>query len=361
MSIKIKRHENNPLITPKDVKPTFDNFKVECTMNAGVTEYNDEVIMLLRVAESVKSFDKLVINIPLLEKDKEGNYTLVTKSVHKVNDCDKYDFSDSRIIYANDKFKTVIYLTSISSFRIARSKDGVNFTVDEKPFIFPEGQYETWGIEDPRITKIDDFYYINYTAVSEIGAASALIKTNDFKTYERLGIIFPPENKDVSIFPEKINGVYYAYHRPVPKAIGNPDIWIATSSDLIHWGNNHHVLSISNNDSWEDGRIGGGAPSFKTDKGWIHIYHAADKNHRYCLGAFLTDMNDPTKIIAKTKEPILQPETDYEKFGFFGNVVFTCGVIYKNDIVKIYYGAADEVMALAEINIFDIYEALGVK
>ncbi|OEF99168.1 glycosidase [Vulcanibacillus modesticaldus] len=358
--MKATRNFKNPLITPADVKPSREDFKVDCTFNAGITRYKDEIIMLIRVAESVISDDENIIKIPLLEK-KDGKYHLVIKTFDKIKDAEKYDFSDSRTIFAktNNGEKVVKYLTSLSHFRIARSKDGVNFEVAEKPFMFPDGSYETWGIEDPRITKIDDTYYINYTAVSEKGAATALAKTKDFISYERLGIIFEPENKDVCIFPEKINGLYFALHRPVPKAIGTPDMWTAKSFDLIHWGQHHHFSAVTD-DGWENGRIGGGAVPFKTEKGWIAIYHAADKNSRYCLGALLLDLEDPNKILAKTKMPILEPEAPYEKEGFFNNVVFTCGVLYENRVVKIYYGGADTVMALAEMSIEDLYKALGI-
>lgn len=361
MSIKIIRHEMNPLLTPKDIKPTFDHFKVEGAFNAGIAEHNGEVLMLLRVAESVISEDSQKVNIPLLQ-EVAGKWDLCIKQFDRILDSKEYDFSDPRVICGFDaqRIKYTKYLTSLSHLRLARSKDGVNFRVDEKPFIFPEGKYETWGVEDPRITLLDDWYYINYTAVSEYGAATALARTKDFKGYERLGIIFPPENKDVCIFPEKINGLYYAFHRPVPKDIGNPNIWIASSTDIINWGNHQLLISVTQDDSWENGRIGGGAPSFKTDKGWVHIYHAADKDNRYCLGAFLTALDNPGMIITKTKTPILEPEFDYEQVGFFNNAVFTCGIISDENTVKIYYGAADERMALAEIEIAEIYKALGL-
>lgn len=359
MKVDIKRCAINPIVTTHDVKPTFPNYHVDCAFNAGVTKFNDEVILLLRVAESVIPSKDTEICVPVLEKNENSEYKLVNKNFDK-ND-DKYDFSDSRVIRINkEDDNRVIYLTSLSHIRIARSKDGENFTTEDTPFIFPEGKYEAWGIEDPRVTKIEDTYYINYTAVSEYGCATALAKTKDFITYERMGVIFPPENKDVSIFPEKIDGMYYAYHRPVPEGIGNPDMWIAKSPDLIHWGGHEHLIGVANNDSWENGRIGGGAPSFKTEKGWVHIYHAADREHRYCLGAFITDLNDPSKIIAKTDFPILEPVEDYEVNGFFGKVVFTCGLIVEDDIVKIYYGAADEVMALAEISVQEIFKCLGL-
>lgn len=171
------------------------------------------------------------------------------------------DFSDSRKINdPADKNKSV-NLTSLSHLRIARSKDGINFTVDKAPAILPIAEEESWGMEDPRITKIGDVYYINYTSVTENGPATSLISTKDFVNFERHGIIFAPENKDVAIFPEKINGEYVAFNRPVP---------------------------------------------FLTDKGWISIYHAADKGNRYCLGAFLLDKDDPFKVLDKTKDPIME-------------------------------------------------------
>ncbi len=357
--MRVRRSRCNPIITTNDVKPSRDDFKVDGVFNAGVTEYNGEVVLLLRVAESVNIDTKNIVKIPFLF-EKGGKYELEIKELDK--EKENYDFSDSRSVWSfaeGNKSRKIIYLTSLSHIRLARSKDGENFIIDEKPFIYPNDKHEVWGIEDPRVTKIGETYYINYTGVSQYGAATALVTTKDFETYERHGIIYPPENKDVSIFPEKINGKYYAYHRPVPKAIGNPDIWVSTSPDLFHWGNHTHLISV-NEDTWENGRIGGGAPSFKTEKGWVHIYHAADKDDRYCLGAFITELNDPTKIIAKTNKPLVEPEEDYELYGFFGNVVFTCGLIIKENVVKIYYGAADEVMALAEIDIEDVFEALGV-
>lgn len=206
-------------------------------------------------------------------------------------------------------------------------------------------------MEDPRITQIGDVYYINYTSVTENGAATSLISTRDFETFERHGIIFAPENKDVTIFPEKINGMYMAFNRPVPGGIGNPEMWLAQSPDLIHWGHQKHFCGISDADSWDNGRIGGGAVPFKTEQGWVKIYHAADRNDRYCLGAFLLDLSDPSRVIAKTEAPILEPEAAYETEGFFGNVVFTCGCLVEGDCVSLYYGAADDKICRADFSV----------
>ena len=187
--------------------------------------------------------------------------------------------------------------------------------------------------------------------MTENGAATSLISTRDFETFERHGIIFAPENKDVTIFPEKINGMYMAFNRPVPGGIGNPEMWLAQSPDLIHWGHQKHFCGISDADSWDNGRIGGGAVPFKTEQGWVKIYHAADRNDRYCLGAFLLDLSDPSRVIAKTEAPILEPEASYETEGFFGNVVFTCGCLVDGDCVSLYYGAADDKICRADFSV----------
>lgn len=353
----VERCLENPLIVPQDVRPSRQDFKVDGVFNCGVTEYQGEVILLCRVAESVKCENKDEVKIPVVvKKDNKDVLEIIT---YKKKEHPELDFSDSREVFKNTgKKKKVLNLTSLSHLRIARSKDGIHFVIDEEPAIKPMAEEESWGMEDPRITKIGDVYYINYTSVTENGAATSLISTKDFEHYERHGIIFAPENKDVTIFPEKIDGKYVAFNRPVPGGIGAPEMWLAKSPDLLHWGEQKHFCGLSKEDSWDNGRIGGGAVPFKTDKGWVKIYHAADKNDRYCLGAFLLDLNDPSKVLAKTSQPILQPETEYEKTGFFGNVVFTCGCLLKDETVILYYGAADDKICRADIRLEDIFAAM---
>lgn len=355
---RIIRCENNPLLTPDMVKPSCEDFVVKGVFNCGAAKYKEEYILLCRVAEAVDTENEDVVKFPVIVKE-DGKSTFKTitliKSEHK-----ELCFEDSRTITrGRDGNSDVVYLTTLSHLRIARSKDGIHFTIDEQPAIMPDWENECWGMEDPRITQIDGTYYINYTAASPNGAQTALITTNDFKNFTRQGCIFLPENKDVAIFPEKINGKYYAFNRPVPKAMGTPDIWLSESDDLIHWGRHKHFHGVSDT-GWENGRIGGGAPPFKTEKGWVKIYHAADRNSRYCLGAFLLDLKDPGKILAKSEKPLLEPETPYEKNGFFGEVVFTCGCLYEEDKVIIYYGAADDKICRVDISIEDLYRHLGV-
>ncbi|MGL4383400.1 MAG: glycosidase, partial [Bacilli bacterium] len=218
--MKFDRSSLNPIITKEDLKPTNPFFKIDGVFNAGATIFNDEVILILRVAQSLISDDLDLVKIPYYD-----NNVLKVKTLDKVKDAHIYDFSDSRHPFYKGT-KQVACLTSISHFQLARSFDGFNFTIDDEIFMQASNKYEAWGIEDARVVLIEEEYYINYTGCSQYGAMTLLAKTKDFKQVERLGIMFAPENKDVCLFSEKIKGRYYAYHRPVPKAFGHPDIYI---------------------------------------------------------------------------------------------------------------------------------------
>lgn len=353
--MEIKRSAKNPIVTPEDVKPFLPNSEVIGAFNAGVAEYNGEVLLLLRVAERPISENSNEVIVPIYNhKTGEVDYQTLEK------DESKYIFSDPRVIAnvsAPNGFK---YLTSISYIRIARSKNGEDFTIDDEPFIFPFNESQEYGIEDARCTQIGEDYYINFTSVSRNGVVDSLVKTNDFKSFEYLGNIFSPDNKDVLIFPEKINGKYYALNRPASPNLNKLDIWISESPDLVHWGNHKHLLESSETD-WENGRIGAGLVPIKTEQGWLEIYHGATLDNRYCMGALLLDLEDPSKIIAKSVKPFMEPEEDYEKKGFFGDVVFGTGGLVKDGVLTIYYGASDTSMAVCDVRIDDILDSLLQK
>jgi predicted GH43/DUF377 family glycosyl hydrolase len=209
----------------------------------------------------------------------------------------------------------------------------------------------------PSASKTPDTYYINYVGVSPAGITTCLAATKDFKSYERKGIIFCPDNKDVVIFPEKINGKYFDIHRPTSGLFKKNDMWISESPDLLSWGNHRFLMSRSA-DGWDSVRIGAGAVPFKIDAGWLEVYHGADANNRYSLGAVLLDANEPWKVLARTSKPIFEPQSDYECRGFFGNVVFTCGLLCEDEKIKLYYGASDTVTCFAELDLADVLSAL---
>lgn len=340
------RHPNNPLISPRDVKPSRPDFEILGTFNAGAALYDGQVVLLLRVAERPVNAGTDVILCPYLDVD--GDLTVVRIR----RDDPDYDTSDPRMV--EHRRSGDLLLTSISHLRLARSRDGVHFTVDDQPWLQGESPYEAFGVEDPRITRIGDRYYVNYTAVSRAGIATALVSTADFVSIRRHGLIFAPSNRDVTLFPEPIGGRYVCYHRPMPGMFARMNIWIASSPDLEHWGDLRLVLESGAG----GGRIGGGAPPIKTEQGWLSIYHAADAQDRYTLGAFLTRLDAPGEIIARSAQPILIPEAPYELNGFYGNVVFTCGAVVEGDVLRLYYGAADERIALAEASLSDLIRSL---
>lgn len=195
---------------------------------------------------------------------------------------------------------------------------------------------------------------MTYTAVSDkTGITTCLASTIDFIKYKRHGVIFLPDNKDGVIFPEKIKGFYYALSRPESNVFALRDIWISKSKDIVSWGH-HKRLMGARKEYWDSERIGAGTVPFRTKKGWLEIYHGVSQDNIYFLGSVLLDINNPGKVIARSKEPILKPEKDYEIKSFFKNVVFTCGALFEEDTVKIYYGAADFSIAYAEISLEDI-------
>ncbi len=347
--MKVFRSPNNPIIKPNDIKPSKDNFEVIGVFNAGVTRFKEEVILLLRTAERPINKNPDVVSTAIYDVSKGK---LVIKEFSKGDP--KNDFSDPRLIIT----PTGTYLTSISHLRLAHSKDGINFEIEDTPSIQPANDYETFGLEDPRISLIDNTYYINYVGVSNIGVTTCLASTKDFNTYKRHGVIFCPDNKDVVLFPERVNGKYYALHRPVSALFGKQEIWIAESPDLCCWGN-HRCLIGPRPNYWDEIKIGASAVPFKVKQGWLEIYHGVDQENRYCLGAVLLDSQKPWNIIARSERPIFEPEADYECNGFFGNVVFSCGLLYEDYKLKIYYGAADTVICYAELSLEETIKSLN--
>jgi len=342
----LKRHELNPIIKPSMLKPSLEGYNVLGAFNPGATIFNKQVILLLRVAENCLE-KKGYYTIPYYEFN---NGKGAPKILEISNTDPNVTLKDTRGIFYNGRD----YLSSISHIRIARSTDGINFTIDAEPFIFPNRESEGFGVEDARISKIGETYYINYTAVSSDGYVTMLSTTKDFITIERKGIIFPPLNKDVVIFEEKVKGKYIALHRPDNKGFGLPSIWYSESPDLIHWGN-HKCLLRPDRSPFESQKIGGGPPPVKTKDGWLIIYHGKGDNSIYTLRLLLLDLENPSKIIKIGKYPVLRPEELYEKKGFFNNVVFTNGlVVMPDNRVFIYYGVCDESVCLAITTIKDL-------
>jgi len=346
----MKRHPANPLITPKMVRPSAPGFRVRGVFNPAATLFGDEIFLLLRVAEDCEAGPDEV-SVPIARfADGIGRPDILRLSRRDPD----VDLSDSRYVV----YRGQTYLSTLSHLRLARSRDGVHFTVDDEPFLFPADSTESFGVEDGRITRLGDTFYINYTCVSPDSWATSLVSTRDFRSIDRHGTIFPPQNKDVCLFPEKINGHYCALHRPNNSGFGRPSIWYAESPDLIHWGR-HQCLVRPRDNGLEDERVGGGAPCLKTPAGWLQIYHGASKKGTYRLFTLLLDLDNPARVLKRASRPLLEPDADYETKGFFGRVVFTDGVVqFEDGRVWIYYGAADQTTSLAETSIDELLASL---
>ena len=342
------RFVQNPILTTKDIEPSQAGFVVESVLNPGVFTFEGKIWLLLRVAERPIQKEGM-ISMPILRED-GGMEILEFKK-----DDPLLNLSDARMVGFNGK----TYLSTLSHLRLVCSDDGIHFYEPKHipSKIFGKGALETYGIEDCRVSLIDGVYNLTYTQVSENGVGVGLMQTHDWQYFDRIGMILPPHNKDCALFEEKINNKYYCFHRPSGIALGGNFIWIATSDDLIHWGK-HRCILKTREGMWDSARIGAGAAPIKTPKGWLEIYHGADHNNRYALGAILLDLKNPAKVIARSFYPLFEPTAPYELTGFFGNVVFTNGHIVKGDEITMYYGASDEVICGATFSIETILTEL---
>ncbi len=239
----------------------------------------------------------------------------------------------------------------------ARSDDGiVDWRIESSPALSPDDQdhdEERWGIEDPRIVWLEELgrYAITYTCYSRLGPAVSLALTEDFQTYERLGQILPPENKDAALMPHKIDGRWAMLHRPVP-TMGRPGIWLSFSPDLKHWGDHVPVLEARHGPWWDGNKVGLSPPLIETDQGWLMLYHGVKETVSgsiYRLGIGLLDGTDPRRCIRRSSEWIFSPDLEYERIGDVPNVAFPCGYTLDDDGDKLnlYYGAADTSIGLA--------------
>lgn len=272
---------------------------------------------------------------------------------------------NSAVAVFGDKYVAILRVESKQGFqtmRLAWSDDGIHFDVLPDPILQPTEEpflkYEE-AIYDPRITRIDDTYYICYAAENGYGCQISISKTKDFQTFEKVAIVSEPTNRNMALFPEKINGMYVRLDRPFQPG-GQGHIWMCDSPNLVHWGNPRCIME-SRRFAWDQGKIGPGAPPIRTDEGWLVIYHGATPRCNgliYKTGVALLDLDDPSKVIARGKEYLMAPTEEYERVGDVPNVVFVTSAIpdLAKDEIRLYYGAADTSFCMATARISDLIE-----
>jgi predicted GH43/DUF377 family glycosyl hydrolase len=247
----------------------------------------------------------------------------------------------------------------------ARSLDGEDISSrSPTPVLQPSTDWEEFGCEDPRITQLNGSFYVTYTAFSKRGPRIALASTRDFTHFNKYGLVGPDLNdKDCALFPETINGKLAMLHRLDGKIqIAYFENLEALKSAHGYWEDYLKHLEdfevIKQRFPWETLKIGTGPPPIRTEKGWLVIYHGVSKKRVYRVGALLLDLDDPKKVIARTREPILEPETEFEKLGVVPNVVFPDGAIVHEGKLLVYYGGADRVSCAANAPLDEFLEEL---
>jgi predicted GH43/DUF377 family glycosyl hydrolase len=289
----VVRYQGNPIITPEHVATD-----VNAVMNPGATTFDGGTLLLLRVEDR----------------------------------------------------------TGLSRLVVATSRDGLtDWQIDPARGLPPDpGSFEEiWGAEDARITEIDGVYHVVYTGYSAGGPLVCLALTRDFVTFERHGVLMPPEDKDAALFPQTFDGRWALIHRPAPASNGfGANIWLSWSPDLHYWGSGRMLLPARRGGWWDANKVGLGPPPMRTDRGWLMCYHGVrvtGSGSIYRVGLALLDLEDPTVVIGRTDEWIFGPQALYERVGDVPNVVFPSGWVLDEDgdTIRIYYGGADTVVGVA--------------
>ncbi len=342
------------LLGPGDLPPSRPDFEVVGAFNPGAARVGDEVVLLVRVAERPRERRPGYTALPRWESGEVVTDWVPDAGLEPI---------DPRVVRVR---KTgLVRLTFTSHLRVVRlAADGRTVREITGVTLRPEGEVEEYGVEDPRVTPLDGRFWVTHVAVSRHGPATALASTADFRTFDRHGVIFPPENKDVVLFPGKVGGKYACLHRPVcGTPFTRPEMWFARSPDLFHWGR-HEPLSLRGG-GWQSGRVGAGCPPVRVPGGWLEVYHGNRHPTRpgevgeYAAGLLLLDAENPARVLKWTPEPVMVPEADVERTGFVGGVVFPTGIVEAGDEYLVYYGAADAVTAVAGFDRRELLAALG--
>ncbi len=256
----------------------------------------------------------------------------------------------------------------LSHLTVARSPDGVaGWRIDAdptfvaKPDTYPE---EIWGVEDPRVTYLEEEqrWIVAYTAYSRGGPLVSLATTEDFETFERLGPVMPPEDKDAALFPVRFDGRWALIHRPIPSfGVFGAHMWISFSPDLRHWGDHGILLKARQGAWWDAHKIGLSPQPLKTDRGWLILYHGVRTTASgsiYRLGLALLDLENPRRVLKRSSEWLFSPRAMYERLGEVADVVFPCGWTLVDDEIRLYYGAADTSIGMATARLSELLDWL---
>ncbi len=279
-----------------------------------------------------------------------------------------YHVFNPSVIYHNGLFHMHYRaqgLDWISRIGYAVSADGIHWNRLRQPVLSPQDDFDARGVEDPRVVELEGVFYMTYTAYGKSvlgppetairggGILPMIARSQNLIVWERMGPIVRGEhNKDHVLFPERIGGRFAAFHRR------QPDVWIAYSDDLLTWREEEMapIFGPRPQSHWDNLKVGANGAPIRTEEGWLMLYHGVDEEKVYRLGVCLLDLEDPTKVIRRPQQPILEPEELWELRGDVPNVVFSCANPVVGDLVYVYYGGGDHVIGLATCSLEDLLD-----
>lgn len=272
-----------------------------------------------------------------------------------------YNVFNPSVIYHNGLFHMHYRaqgLDWVSRIGYAVSADGLHWNRLREPVLAPESEQDSRGVEDPRVTEIDGTFYMAYTAYGSSAAENFRImpmfaRSANLIDWERIGpLVQGEDNKDHVLFSRKIGSRYVSLHRRPPQ------VWLAESEDLCTWPAEwmRPIFGPRPGNGWDEKRVGGNGAPIETEHGWLMLYHAYNNDHVYRLGVCLLDRDDPSRVIARPKASIFEPEELWELRGDVPNVVFSCANPVVDGTVYVFYGAADHVVGLATCRLDDLVE-----
>ena len=288
-----------------------------------------------------------------------GNPIVTAKAVPRAN-----SIHNSAIVRYGDGYAAVFRVDEINFnfvLHVGWSKDGIKWDIDPEPIHMESDDpaiYVTPMSYDPRITKLDDTYYITWCNATAQGPQIGLATTKDFKTFKQMENPLPTANRNCVLFPRKINGKFAIYHRPSDRG-HTPfgDIFYATSPDLEYWG--HHRFVFGPNGGWQSTKVGPGPAPIETKEGWLLIYHGvwtSCNGYLYSAGGALLDLDEPWKVMYRTQDYLLAPTEQYERVGDVPNVVFPSSAIVDGDNLRLYYGCADTCISIADAKVSEVVD-----
>lgn len=324
--MRMKRCGENPIVTPG----IYDWRKATVFNPAAILD-NGKFYMLERAAGSLRPHQ---CHIGLLSSD---------DGIHFTHVVDKPVFAADALGWPHG---------SVQDPRVVKIDGTFYMQCAVRPFSIHHGQPQSFRLQD---------YYEDYTGSDCNLTRSALATSKDLIHWDHFGFLTPEgvSDRDVILFPEKINGKYAMFRRPSGQEFAKygKAIWVTYSGDLKEWSQPRLVAQSREGIGWESGKIGGSTPPIRTTDGWLVIYHGACQQNIYRVGAMLLDLSDPTIVLARTRQPVMEPQEDYEKIGpFIPNVIFPCGNVVRDGLLYLYYGCADFCIAVATVELDELVE-----